>query len=91
MPQIADNRTYEDNDCRRYFGVDVADFNKGRKQDQTQAKGNHIGHRKSKKFRDYCLAFCFGFKGDVLVADIGIDDRQDLRQHHGPHICSISC
>lgn len=43
MAQIADNRAHEDNDRCGYFGVDVADFNKGRKQDQAQAKGGHIG------------------------------------------------
>ena len=42
MPKIADNRAYEDNNCCGYFRVDVADFNKGGKQNQAQAKGDHI-------------------------------------------------
>ena len=42
MPQIVDKCAYEDNDCCGYFGVDVTDFNKGRKQGQTQAKSDYI-------------------------------------------------
>lgn len=91
MPHIADKCAYEDNDCYGYFGEDVTDFNKGRKQGQAQAKGDCISCRKSKKFGNYCLAFCLGFKGNVLVTNIGIDNRQYLRQHHGAHICYSSC
>lgn len=91
MPQIADKCAYEDKDCCGYFGVDVTDFNKGGKQGQAQAKGDCISCRKSKKLGNYCLAFCLGFKGYVFVKDIGVDNRYDLSQHHGTHICHSSC
>ena len=42
MAQIADNRAYEGNNNCGYFEVDMTDFDKGRKQDQTQTKGDYI-------------------------------------------------
>jgi len=87
MSQIADTHTYEGNDGCGYFRVDVPDFNKGREQSQTQTEGDPIGRRKPKELSDYGLAFCVGLEGNVFMADIGVDDCQDLSQHHGSHIC----
>ena len=42
MAQVADNRAYKYNDCCGYFWGNMANFNKGGKQDQAQAKGDYI-------------------------------------------------
>ena len=89
MPDIAyDGRDRYEQRCR-YPGLYPKRFYRNRQQDQSQDHAKEICRKETGELNQDAFPAHRGLKGDMFVKNIGIDDRQNIRQERRRHIGDV--
>jgi hypothetical protein len=89
MPDITDNGRDRNEQRSRYPGIYSKRFHRNRQQDQSQDRAEEISRKETGKLNQDAFPAHSGLKGYMFMGNIGIDDRQDIRQNRRRHVGNI--
>jgi hypothetical protein len=90
VPDITDNGRDRNEQCGRYPGLYSKYLHRNRQQDQSQDHAEEIRRKETGKLNQDTFPAHRGPKRYMLMKNIGIDDRQDIRQYRRRHIGDVS-
>jgi hypothetical protein len=86
VADIADKGRDRNEQRGRYPGLYSKYLHRNGQQNQSQDHAEEICRKEAGKFNQDAFPAHRGLKGDMFVKNIGIDDRQDIRQDRRRHI-----